>query len=300
MHSGQPGSKYIISYSAYQTDTLQQPLSMFTYFGDENLQKVMGYHLLEGRWFDRDLASDSAAVILNESALETLGISNNPIGRVLSNEFRVIGVVSNFHWESLRNSIGPVSFRYAKEKPGTLKNFPQLGVKVREGKMATVLEFCKAKWKEQVSDDPMQFQFLDENFGALLLKEAVFGKAVGFFTVLAIFISCLGLFGLSAYTTEQRTKEIGIRKALGATVGNIILMLNKQFAMLVFIAAFIAIPLSYFAANEWLDQFAYKIDFAWWMYLAGGILALIVCALTVGFHSLKASKTNPAETLKCE
>lgn len=146
----------------------------------------------------------------------------------------------------------------------------------------------------------MQYHFLDENFGALMVKEEVFGKAIGFFTVLAIFISCLGLFGLSAYTTEQRTKEIGIRKALGATVGNIILMLNKQFAMLVFIAAFIAIPLSYFAANKWLDQFAYKINFEWWIYLAGGILALVVCALTVGFHSLKASKTNPAETLKCE
>jgi putative ABC transport system permease protein len=300
MHSGQPGSKRVISYAAFQTDTLQQPLSLFTFFGDENLQKVMGYQLAEGRWFNPALASDTAAVILTESALEVLGISKNPLGRILSNEVKVIGVVRDFHWESLRKDIGPVAFLYENEKPRVIQNLSQLGIKVRASRMASVLEFCKAKWKEQSPDEPLQFQFLDENFGALLVKEAVFGKAIGFFTVLAIFISCLGLFGLSAYTTEQRTKEIGIRKALGATVSNIVVMLNMQFLKLVLAAMIVAVPLSYFAIGKWLEQFAYKVDFSIWMYFGGGVVALVICCATVAFHSLKASQTNPADTLKCE
>lgn len=298
MHSGQPGSKRVISFSAFQTDTLQQPVSMFTFYGDENLQSVMGYQLIEGRWFNPDLESDRSAVILNESALKVLGIPTNAEGRMLNKEERVIGVVRDFHWESLRNNIGPVAFRYQDEKPAQM-TLSQLSIKVRSSKAADVLEFCKAKWKD-IRDDPMQYHFLDENFAALLVKESVFGKAVGFFTVLAIFISCLGLFGLSAYTTEQRTKEIGIRKALGATVSNIVVMLNMQFVKLVLIAMLVAVPLSYYAIGKWLDQFAYKIDFQFWMYFAGGILALLISSLTVAFHSLKASKINPAETLKWE
>lgn len=300
MHSGEPGSKHIISYSMFKTVEMEQAQSMFSYFGDENLAKVMGFRLVEGRWFDPKVASDSAAVILNETAVRELGLTGRAIGTQLNKELNVIGVVSDFHWESLRNNIGPVAFQYENEKPRRHYPLSQLGIKVQASKLQAVIEACRSKWKERAPDEPMQFQFLDENFGALMVKEEVFGKAIGFFTVLAIFISCLGLFGLSAYTTEQRTKEIGIRKALGATVSNIILMLNKQFAMLVIVAAFIAVPMSYLAANQWLDQFAYKIDMEWWIYLVGGVLALVICSLTVGFHSLKASKTNPAETLKCE
>jgi putative ABC transport system permease protein len=300
LHAGQPGSKYVMSFYAFQTDTLQQPLSMSTYLGDENLQKVMGYQLLSGRWFDSTLASDTASIILSESALKVLGISGNPLGRVLNKEFKVIGVVRDFHWESLRKDIGPTAFIYENDRSHGVGSLSQLGIKVRASRMAEVLEFCKTKWKEQVPDEPIQIQFLDENFSALLVKEAVFGKAIGFFTVLAILISGLGLFGLSAYTTEQRTKEIGIRKALGATVSNIVVMLNMQFVKLVIIAIVVAVPLSYFAVGQWLDQFAYKIGFEVWTFLAGGIMALVVCCLTVAYHSLQASKTNPAETLKCE
>lgn len=300
MHAGEPGSKNVISYSAFQTDEMEQPLSMFTYFGDENLQKVMGFRLIEGRWFDASRASDSAAVILNEAAVRALGIKGKVIGTQLNKQVTVIGIVSDFHWETLRNDIGPVAFQYENEKPRRIYPLSQLGIKVRASKIAAVLELCRTKWKQRVPGEVMQFQFLDENFGALMIKEAVFGKAIGFFTVLAIFISCLGLFGLSAYTAEQRTKEIGIRKALGATVSTIILMLNKQFTVLVFIAMFIAIPVSYFGIRQWLDQFAYKIELEMWMYLAGGVAALVICLLTVAFHSFKASRTNPAETLKCD
>ncbi len=300
LHAGQPGSKNVMSFYAFQTDTLQQPVSMSTYLGDENLQKVMGYHLLSGRWFDSALASDTASIILSESALKVLGISGNPLGRVLNKEFKIIGVVRDFHWESLRNDIGPTAFVYKNDKSRKAASLSQLGIKVRASRMAEVLEFCKTKWKEQMPDEPIQIKFLDENFAALMVKEAVFGKAIGFFTVLAIVISCLGLFGLSAYTTEQRTKEIGIRKALGATVSNIIVMLNMQFVKLVVIAIAVAVPLSYFAAGQWLNQFAYKIGFEIWVYVAGGIMALVVCCLTVAYHSFQASKTNPAETLKCE
>jgi putative ABC transport system permease protein len=208
-------------------------------------------------------------------------------------------VVKDFHWETLRNNIGPIAFQYEDEKP-RVSQLSQLSVKIRASKTSAFIDFSKKKWNEFGSDEGMQYQFLDENFGQLLAKEAVFGKAIGFFTVLAIFISCLGLFGLSAYTTELRTKEIGIRKALGATVTNIVVMLNTQFARLVLIAILIAFPLAMATADEWLDQFAYKTNVEIWIYVVGGLSALLICSLTVGFHSLKASKTNPAETLKSE
>ncbi|HEY0653457.1 MAG TPA: ABC transporter permease [Chryseosolibacter sp.] len=300
MHAGEPGSKNVISYSAFQTDWMEQALSMFTYFGDENFQKVMGFRLIEGRWFDANLTSDSAAIILNESAVRALGITGKALGTKLNKEFTVIGVVSDFHWESLRKDIGPVAFQYENAKPRRIYPLSQLGIKVRSAKAASVLDFCRARWKERVPDEPMQFQFVDQNFGDLLVKEQVFGKAIAFFTVLAIFISCLGLFGLSAYTAEQRTKEIGIRKALGASVSNIILMLNRQFALLVLIATLVAVPVSYFAIGGWLNQFAYKIDLQVWMYVVGALLAMIISLATVAFHSLRASRTNPAETLKCD
>jgi ABC-type antimicrobial peptide transport system permease subunit len=151
-----------------------------------------------------------------------------------------------------------------------------------------------------VTEEPFEYHFLDENFAALLKKEVVLGKAIGFFTLLAIAISCLGLFGLAAYTTEQRTKEIGIRKVLGASSGTIVFMLSRQFTRLVLVSICLAVPVAFYASTSWLSGFAYRTELAAWVFVLGGIGGMLISMVTVAFHAVKASRTNPADTLKYE
>jgi putative ABC transport system permease protein len=298
LHGGEPGSKAILAFYTYKTSEMENALTINTYFGDENFLDVMGFKLAMGRDFDKSLASDTASVILNEAAVRALNLGDNPIGAVVNENQKIIGVVRDFHWESLRNNIAPTAIILQSEKSSA--SFSQLALKLETPDPSALLRQVEQKWKSIVPDEPFSYHFMDENFGALLEKERILGKAIGFFTVLAIVISCLGLFGLAAYTTEQRTKEIGIRKVLGASVGNIVLLLNKQFSILVIIAILIAVPLSYYAASQWLSEFAYRIELSFWIFLTGSLAGLLLSYLTVAFHSVKASQTNPAETLKWE
>jgi putative ABC transport system permease protein len=299
LHAGEPASKAILAFYTYQTKSMENALTINTYFGDEDYLDVMGYRLIAGRNFDADLASDTSSVIINEAAVRALDLDENPIGAIVNENQKIIGVVKDFHWESLRNEIGPTAIVLQSERSRNV-SYSQLALKFNSPNPLAILKQAEAKWKELLPADPMTFHFLDENFGAVVEKEHVLGKAIGFFTILAILISCLGLFGLAAYTTEQRTKEIGIRKVLGASVSNIVLLLNKQFTLLVMIAIAIAIPVSYYAASEWLSEFAYRIDLSVWLFLGGSLIGLTISYLTVAFHSFRASKTNPAETLKWE
>jgi len=156
------------------------------------------------------------------------------------------------------------------------------------------------KWKQLVPDEPFQYHFVDDNFEEMLGKEEIFGRAINVFTLLAIFISCLGLYGLSAFTAEQRTKEIGIRKVLGATSLHIVTMLNKKFTTLVIIALIISIPLSVYLIQKWLEDFAYRIELSPLIFLGTSISSLLIAWLAVSYHSLKAAWINPSDTLKYE
>jgi putative ABC transport system permease protein len=249
--------------------------------------------LIKGRSFDKNLASDTASVILNEAAVKTLDLGDEPIGAIVNEKQHVIGVVSDFHWESLRNEIAPVAILLNNNKT-------ELGFKLESQAIPSFLKAAETKWKQLVPDEPFQYHFLDDNFGELLKKEAVFGKAINFFTLLAIFISCLGLYGLSAFTAEQRTKEIGIRKVMGATASNIILMLNKKFTLLVLMAIFISLPLSIYITQQWLEGFAYRAQPGVGIFLFSILSSLIIAWMTVSYHSFKASVINPSETLKYE
>jgi putative ABC transport system permease protein len=300
LHAGEPGSRAILAFYTYKTPEMQEALTINTYFGDHQYLDAMGFRLLQGRNFEEDLASDTASVILNESAVQALGIAGNPVGAEINKGIRVIGVVHDFHWESLRSTIAPAAILLIKGRKKEEIPISQLALKVNPSAIGPVLKAAETHWKQQVAGEPFQYHFLDENFGKLLQKEEVLGKAIGFFTVLAILISCLGLFGLAAYTTDQRTKEIGIRKVLGATVVNIVVMLNKQFTMLVLAAMLIAFPVSYYTAQQWLSGFAYRTELSVWIFSTGGIAGLLISYATVAFHSVKASRTNPSETLKCD
>ena len=300
LHTGEPGSKAIMTFYTFQTAEMPNALTINTYFGDEDYLDVMGFSLIAGRHFNENLASDTASVILNESAVRALGLAGDPIGAVLNENQTVIGVVRDFHWESLRNAIEPAVILIPNERRFRGPVYSQLAIKLKSTGASSLWQHLESRWKAFVPGEPMRYHFLDENFGELIKKEEVLGKAVGIFTGLAIAISCLGLFGLAAYTTEQRTKEIGIRKTLGASSANIVLMLNRQFTILVVIAMLVAVPISYYAAREWLAGFAYRVDLNVLIFLIGGIAGLVISFCTVAFHSLKAAQTNPSEILKCE
>ncbi len=301
LHGGEPGNKSIMSFYTYRTDEMENNLTINTYLADASYIDVMGFKILQGRNFNADLASDTASIILNEAAVKALNLDKDPIGAVINKTQKVIGVVSNFHWESLRNEIAPLAIVLPDERKSTYSAYQlALKLKLKSNAVADVLKTAEAKWKQNLSDEPFKYHFLDENFGQIVKKEQVLAKAIGFFTMLAVIISCLGLFGLSAYITDQRTKEIGIRKVLGATMYSIVIMLNRQFTILIIVAMMIAIPGAYYAADWWLSGFAYRTDINPLILISGGIIALVITYLTVAFHSIKASRTNPAETLKCE
>jgi putative ABC transport system permease protein len=297
LHDGEPGSKAILSTYGFQSPGMESWLSITTYFADADFVELMGFKLLKGRNFDSRLASDSSAVILNEAAVKALNIAGDPIGSQVHDQgIKVIGVVSDFHWESLRDRIGPIAIMLGNSHILS-PVYSQLAVRADRSAMQPLLETAKSLWKEE---EPLKYHFMDENFGQLLNKEKVLGRAVTFFTGLAIIISCLGLFGLSAYTAEQRTKEIGIRKVLGATTYGLIAMLSQQFTKLVLISIVIAVPVAWYVSTHWLASFAYKTDLHPWIFAIGALTGLVICVLTVSYHSLKASQTNPTETLKYE
>ncbi len=292
-HTGEPGSRRVVTFSMYRSKDMQAPLSINTYMGDENYLEILGMHLLKGRSFQKELASDTSSIILNESAVAALGLPDDPIGAVINDTERVIGVVSDFHWESLHQTIAPVAIRYQS-------GAGQLSFKLQPGKVRDFLAAAESKWKEVEPAEAFTYHFVDENFAELLKKDETLGKAVNLFTLLAIFISCLGLYGLSAYTAEQRTREIGIRKVLGATSSQIVVMLNRRFTVLVVLAIAISVPIATWLMGQWLETFAYRISLGVGTFVISFVLALCVAWITVSIHSIRASWANPSNALKYE
>ena len=292
-HTGEPGSKRIMSFYTYQTLGMDHPASISTYMGDENFISLHGMHLIKGRDFTKDLASDSSSIIFNEAAIKVLGIRGDPVGLQINEKQKVIGVVSDFHWESLRNPIAPIAIQIGKIKA-------ELGFKLEPSAVQPFLKNAEERWKKLVTDEPFRYHFLDGNFDEMLQKEKIFEKAINFFTLLSIFISCLGLYGLSAYTAEQRTKEIGIRKVMGASAQRIVVMLSRKFTMLVLVALVISLPLSIFIVEKWLQGFAYRVELGAGVFVLSIVMSVLVGWLAVGYHSIKAARINPADTLKYE
>lgn len=292
-HTGEPGSNRVMTFSTYQTPKMDHPASIFTYSADENFLSLNSMQLKAGRDFNKELASDSSAIILNEAAVKALDLGENPIGAVINETQKVIGVVSNFHWESLRKEIAPLAIVMGKDRW-------ELGFKLDAEAIPAFLTAAEQKWKQHVPDEPFRYHFLDANFGELLTKEKIFGKAISVFTILAILISCLGLYGLSAFTVEQRTKEIGIRKVLGASAYHIVSMLNKKFTLLITIALVISVPLSVYILQKWLDGFAYKVELNVGLFFITGLISILIAWIAVSYHSLKAASINPTDTLKYE
>ncbi len=273
-----------------------------SFFGvDHDFIKTFGMEVLWGRDFSREYSTDvNDAVILNETFARQLGLDSDIIGKqiidVSTPEFRptVIGVIKDFHHKSLKLRINPVILSVNPQA------FAFIAARITPHNVSSTLSHLETIWKEQFPDREFNYYFVDDNYRQRYPEEDKLQDIYLTFGFLAIFIACLGLYGLASFSTEQRAKEIGIRKVLGATVPNITFALSKDFIKLVLFANIIAWPIGFYVMNNWLNNFAYRIGIEWWVFLAAGLIAQIIALMTVSHQALKSALTNPAETLQYE
>jgi len=280
-------------------DSIDPNLNMqFTYaYAGYDFVHTLKLKLVAGRDFSSDFKSDSAAFMINESALKIIGYAN-PIGRNL--KFRgvkgkIIGVLKDFHFSSLHERIRPLIIPF-----GERETYGMALVRTQPGKTKEALASLQTLYKQLNPDFQFNYTFSDEEYNKLYNDEQVISKLSDGFTFLAIFISCLGLLGLAMFTAEQRTKEIGIRKIVGANVTSLFVLLSQEFLILVVIALFIASPIAWYAMNKWLQGFAYHTPIQWWMFALSGGLMIIIALATVSFQAIKAALVNPIKSLRSE
>jgi putative ABC transport system permease protein len=273
---------------------------------DYEFIKTLDIEMVAGRSFARDYPTDaSGAFILNEAAVKQLGWESpaaaigKPFERLYGSGVGeratgvVVGVVKDFHFKSLRSTIEPLVIHIWQWMNYIL-------VRIHPEHISESMAFLERTWQSFDPEHPFEYSFLDDHFDGLYRMEQRQSKIFGALSLLAIFIACLGLFGLVSFTTEQRTKEIGVRKVLGASVPNIVLLLSKEFFVLVVVANLVAWPLAYYAMNRWLQNFAYRIDIHWWVFLLAGGLALTIALLTLSAKAIKAALANPVDALRYE
>jgi putative ABC transport system permease protein len=299
--SSVPGGGNSAAYSEIENKNGDlQVANLDVYFVDEDYISQFELKLLAGRAFSLDFATDSTeAMVINETAVKLFGYSapEEAIGRNFKQwgrEGKIIGVIKDFHFRSLQQDISPLTMRLESGSTDII------AVKVSPQNIQQTLASIENKWQTIMPDKPFSYYFLDEFFNQQYQGEERFGNLFLNFAALAILISCLGLLGLAAYSTLQRRREIGIRKVLGSSVAGVVNLLSIDFIKLVIIAFIIAAPLAWFAMHYWLEDFAYKISIQWWMFALAGLSALLIALLTVSFHAIKASITNPVKSLRTE
>lgn len=261
-----------------------------------------GIKMAAGRNFSREFATDSNNFVINASAVSALGWKSpeSAIGKDMSYggvKGKVIGVVNDFHFESLHQNIIPLLM----EMPSFANNsYRRITVKIDGNRINSALATLGQTWKKYQPETPFEYSFLDERFQKLYNSEQEQGNLFTIFSCLAIFIACLGLFGLSAFTISQRVKEIGVRKVLGASIPQIVTELSKDFLKLVIVAAVIALPIAWYAMSKWLLDFAFRINIQWWVFVMAGVIALIIAFATISYQSIKAAMANPVKSLRSE
>jgi putative ABC transport system permease protein len=269
---------------------------------DQDLVSTLDLKMMEGRNFDREIAADSNAVILNEALLQALNI-NDPtsvigeyvqFGRNPENDkFPIVGVINDYNRSSLKGKVEPTVFFHNPRPTGSL-------VKLSGAEAAATIDRIRAVWSRFYPQAPFTYSFLDQRFERLYLEDRKFGRLFLNFALLAIFVAGMGLYGLASYLSLQRTKEVGVRKVLGASVANIVFLFFKEFLWLILIAILIGIPLAFFAMNDWLSGYAYRINFPWWVLLVTILLVTLIAFFTVSIQTLKLALLNPAKTIRHE
>ncbi len=270
---------------------------------DYNFQKTFDAHLVAGRWFSNKYETDAVpwnSVVINETAARLLGFDDpasavgQPINYRVQSTPTIIGVMKDYHHLSLRNTIDPIIFELSATPEG------YYALKLGSADISQTMTSIQQLWEATFPANPFSTFFLDDYFNRQYQSDQRFTLLASFFALLAIAVASLGLWGLVLLMTAQRTKEIGVRKVLGASVASIVALLSKDFLKLVLIAIIIASPIAWYAMNQWLADFAYKIDIEWWYFAMAGGLAVGIALLTVSFQSVKAALMNPVESLRSE
>jgi putative ABC transport system permease protein len=278
-------------------------IDMQTWLVDYDYIKTMGMEIVEGRNFSKEFSADSNAVLITETTAKLLGYgqaagkliydqSDDPGDNSLS-PLQIIGVIKDFHFESLRQKLGPLCMRLGRSNG--LASF-----KVSAANTKDLVSKIEGKWKALAPGMPFSYRFMSDSFDQMYRSEQRAGTIAIVFAILAILIACLGLFGLVTYMAEQRTKEIGIRKVLGASVSNVITMLSRDFLILVLVASILAFPIAWWAMHTWLKDFEYRISISVWVFVIAAVVALLIALITVSYQAIKAAIANPVKSLRTE
>ncbi|TPE44385.1 ABC transporter permease [Pontibacter mangrovi] len=266
-----------------------------------NYLQVMQVKLVEGRDFSESIQTDHQnGYIINQAAAREFGWTGNAVGKSIRGSWadttngKVIGVVQDFNYKSLHSKIEPLVIMLDP-------NFGTLLARINaRANVAATLKNMERVWQNHFPEYPMDYHFLDESFQQQYRAEAKMLTIFTYFSILTIIVACLGLFGLSSYTAEQRTKEIGIRKVLGSTVTGIVLLLSRHFAMLVLLAVALAVPITWYSMHVWLQDFAYRTEISWWLFATAGLVSMLIALLTVSFHAIKAATADPVKALRAD
>lgn len=266
---------------------------------DEQYIPTMGMELKKGRNFSKEFGADSLKIVINETAANIFGFGDNAVGKILSREtpfgmenLRVIGVVKDFNFRTLHQKIDPLMMVY--------NPFGGLIVRAKVSDMSGLIESISTKWKSFKVAEPFSYSILDDSFNQAYLKERRMGIILQIFAILTIFVACLGLFGLVTFTAEQRFKEIGIRKTLGSTITQIVSLLAKDFVKLVFISFLVSFPIGFYLMDQWLQDFAYRVDIPWWVFMLTALITAVIAFFTISYRSIRAANANPIESLRAE
>jgi putative ABC transport system permease protein len=284
----------------------EELIMLFGQIVDEDFIDTYKIEMAQGRYFSKEFPTDPEdAIIVNEAAVKKLGWQDNPTNKEIERfttlttrkKHRIIGVVKDYHFRSLHEEIQPMVLYNAVPFGGS---YNRISVRIRPENITETIGFIESKWAEFDPQYPLEYVFVDEQFDSLYRTEERLGQLFGYFTALAVVIGCLGLFGLTSFTAEQRTKEIGIRKVLGASVPSVIMMLVREFTKWVLLAVLIAWPIGYFVMKSWLQNFHYRISLGFDTFLFAALLALVISIITVSYQSIRAALANPADSLKYE
>jgi len=288
------------TFSTESVMTESNAFNMQYWRADYDYLENMNMEMLEGRFFSREFGSDSTAIVINETAARLAGL-DDPVGKNLYGggqnnnmiTYHIIGVVKNFNFQSLKQNVGALSMVLGNNSWATAYRF-------NTDDVTGLVDIIENKYKAVAPGMPFDYSFLDESFDNMYRQERRVGSVAITFAFLAIIIACLGLLGLATYIAEQRTKEIGVRKVLGASVSNIVRMLSTDFVKLVLIAFLIATPIAWWFMNQWLQDFAFRIDLSWWIFAATGFISLVVALITLSFQAIRAAISNPVKSLRTE
>jgi putative ABC transport system permease protein len=295
------GSTNNNNFFVYPDNNSSQLVKTLRYDVDYDYIKTLGMEMAEGRNFARDFGTDSSAMVINESTAKAFGWGKNALGHYLTRSendgskktYQVIGIVKDFHFKSFHERISPLVMVLGSNNDNII-------VKTKTKDVAGLLNSFKKSWTDFKTEAPFTYSFLDERFNDTYQAERKMGMILGIFAGLTIFIACLGLFGLITFMAEQRTKEIGIRKVLGANLRSIVSLLSKDFLKLVFIAFIIASPIAWILMHKWLQDFEYRTPITWWIFALAILMAILITMLTISFRSIRSAMANPVNSLRSE